>query len=234
VTSTVQPAGDPWTSLLPDSLAAVAKRFIDTGKCPCRCGNYLPGSTRARACFGCSVGKAEVSRVVEGLAAGVSRGEVLLALGEPVLINVFADYTDAGLGGTWRRIERIAAENGLHRIVLRTPARTEEARLAVAVCEFARTRGRFFEMQRVLIDHAGPWDARSLAALVERVDLSPRAAARYLTTADVAAQVNKDNQHAALDGITSFPAVEIENQVVENSDDAVRRAIRRVLHEDRM
>ncbi|MEE9269440.1 MAG: hypothetical protein V3V49_04180 [Candidatus Krumholzibacteria bacterium] len=234
VASPVQPGGNQWTSLLPDSLAAVATRFIDQGKCPCRCGNYLPGSTRAPTCFGCSVGKAEVSRVAEGLAAGIPRGDVLLVLSEPVLINVFADYADAGLRETWQRVARIAAENGLHRIVLRTPARTEAARRAVAIGEFARTRGRFFDMQRVLIDHDGPWDVRTLVALVERVGLSPRAAKRYVKAADVSAQVNKDRQHAALAGIASYPTVEIENTIVENSDDALRRKIRRVLYEDSM
>ena len=227
----VAAAEDPWARL-PDSLAVVAKRLIDDGKCPCRCGNYLPGSSRAQACFGCSVGKAEVSRLIHTLAAGESSGNALLVLGEPVLINVFADYTDLGLRAMWRLVHRVAAENDLHRIVLRTPARTEPARWAVALVEFARTRGLFFEMQRFVINYDGPWNPKALSALAERAGLPRAAARRYLKTADVGPQIAKDRQHAAIEGIEAFPVIVINNQVVENSARSVREAIRRVLLDD--
>ncbi|MFQ5511359.1 MAG: DsbA family protein [Candidatus Krumholzibacteriia bacterium] len=232
--SPARPAEAPWTSLLPTKLAAIAKRLVDTGKCPCRCGNYLPGSTQAPTCFGCSVGKAEVSRIVEGLAAGQSRGDVLLEVGEPLLISVFADYADPGLRETWERVVRIAAQRGLHRVVLRTPARTDGARRAVALAEFARDHGRFFEMQRILIDHDGPWDPPSLSGLVERIGLSSGDAERYLGTADVGRQIHKDRQHAELDGIHLFPTIVIQNEIVADSEAAIRRGIQRALLDDSM
>ena len=105
-------------------------------------------------------------------------------------------------------------------------------RWAVALVEFARTRGLFFEMQRFVINYDGPWNPKALSALAERAGLPRAAARRYLKTADVGPQIAKDRQHAAIEGIEAFPVIVINNQVVENSARSVREAIRRVLLDD--
>ena len=90
-------AASPPPSLTREDSVFAAK-IISDHLCPCGCGNFLPGSSKARTCFGCSVGKAEVARLDEGLAADRSRVDLLLELQESVIIDVFADYSDHGLG----------------------------------------------------------------------------------------------------------------------------------------
>ncbi len=44
--------------------SAFVREVVDNNLCPCGCGNYLPGSSQTRACFGCAVGTSEIARVV--------------------------------------------------------------------------------------------------------------------------------------------------------------------------
>ena len=74
--------------------SAFVRNTVNTTLCPCGCGNYLPGSINKPVCFGCSVGKAEIARMEEGLATGHSRGEMLMQIRESIIIDVFADYSD--------------------------------------------------------------------------------------------------------------------------------------------
>ena len=62
--------------------AARTRAIISDHFCPCQCGTHLPGSDRSPACFGCSVGKAEVTFIRESIAAGRTLREVLVALRE--------------------------------------------------------------------------------------------------------------------------------------------------------
>ena len=95
-------AGAVWGTRLgadarPGSGRLTAGQLIAAGDCRCGCGNALPGSPREPACFGCSVGRAEVSFIEESLARGMAPREVLLALQQPVLVEVFGNYTDPEL-----------------------------------------------------------------------------------------------------------------------------------------
>ena len=55
-----------------------AREILDGQLCHCGCGNPLPGSGEAGACFGCSVGLADVTFVREALAAGREPAEILV------------------------------------------------------------------------------------------------------------------------------------------------------------
>ena len=110
--------------------------------CPCQCGTHLPGSDRAPACFGCSVGKAEVTFIRESIAAGRPLREVLVALREPALVEVFADYDDPRLPEVWALAQAAAAAFAQHRVVLRSPGLDDDAMRAVEFAECARGTGR--------------------------------------------------------------------------------------------
>ncbi len=215
----------------PDS-SDVLRKSLEGHDCPCGCGNALPGSARAPACFGCSVGKAEVARAREGLASGRKLADVILELGEPVLLDVFADYTHPALPETWARAEDAMAYYQQHRLVLRTPGATAEARRAVALAECARRVGHFGEVHRSLVDHQGPWDAENLLDLAERHGLARDDLATCLSGVDVSAQMQKDRQHAAERGFSSLPSISINRSPVAEEPAALRAAIGEVLRRE--
>jgi hypothetical protein len=216
-----------------------ADRLIAQGTCPCGCGNALPDSGRAGACFGCSVGKAEVTFIRESLARGLTLGEVLVAMRESVVVEVFADYDDARLPEVWRRVRRAADELGQHRVVLRTPGQSANGRRALAVAECARGSGRFGALQSALIEHSGSFasaDVLDLAseALRDRAvrgtdHWTPEAMRACSESVDLAAQLERDRQHAKQRGMRTFPAVAVDRQPIPDTLDAMREAIRAAL-----
>ncbi len=208
------------------------RRLVADQLCPCGCGNHLPGSTKGRACFGCSVGKAEVTFIREGLAAGREPAQILLDLQDPVLVEVFADYGDPTLPQTWERAKRAADAFDQHRVVLRAPVRSPAARRALALAECARAAGRFTPLQQALIRHPGPWDEDALVRIAVEQGLSGDRARGCLQRIDVTDQVAKDRGHAAERGIRSFPTVTVNRRVTSDTDAALRDAIRRVLLEE--
>ncbi len=212
--------------------ARAIRALFDEVRCPCGCGNYLPESSNQPACFGCSVGRAELEYIAEGLAAGRTPKQLLLELARPVLVNVFADYTDPGLPETWTRAKRVATELHQHRVVLRAPARSPEARRAVALAECARGSGVFFRVREALIRHSGPWDDTALLELASAAGLELDGLESCLDTRDLAAQIAKDRAHAAEGGIASLPAVSVNRAVVPNTDTAIRRAIQQAMLEN--
>ncbi len=213
--------------------AAEVERLVAGAFCACGCGNHLPGSPHAPACFGCSVGVADLAFIRESLAAGRAPREILLALADPILVEVFADYGDEQLAATWERAQRVAGELHHHRVVLRTQARSVGARRAVALAECARLGGAFASMQRALIHYGGPWDEDSLLRLAERVE------ARTASTLDsmrsclgavnVEPQIDKDRNHASARGVGDELAVFVNREPVEDTDAALRRAIESAL-----
>lgn len=209
--------------------AEVARRLAAGAFCACGCGNHLPGSPQLPACFGCSVGKAELAFIREGLAAGRSPQEILLDLSNPVLVDVFADYPDEGLRATWERARRLAQELGYHRLVLRTRARGADARRGVALAECARLVGRFGPVQEALIRHSGPWDEGALLNLAQAQGLDRDTTRACVGRVDVEAQIEKDRNHAKEHGIGSLPAVFVNRERVDDSEEALRRAIQSVL-----
>lgn len=212
--------------------SAFVKNTINTSLCPCGCGNNLPGSDSSPVCFGCSVGKAEIARLEEGLATGHSRAELLIRSQEQIIIDVFSDYSDSKLSATWDRALRAAAETGQHRVVLRTPGRTEIARRAVAAAECARLQGRFAEMQRALIDHRGPWDVAALADMAERIGMDRGRVMTCIMSVDIHPQILKDREHAANRSIHRYPTITINREKVIDQEAAMRRVIRRLLSDD--
>ena len=212
--------------------ARAIRALFEEVRCPCGCGNYLPGSSNRPACFGCSVGKAELEYIAEGLAAGRTAKQLLLELARPVLVNVFADYTDPELPETWTRAKRVAAELHQHRVALRAPARSPDARRAVALVECARGSGGFFRVQEALIRHRGPWDDATLLEVASAAGLERDRLESCLDTRDVAAQIAKDRAHATERGIASLPAVSVNRAVVPDTDAALRRAIQKAMLEN--
>lgn len=208
-----------------------AREILDGQMCHCGCGNPLPGSGEARACFGCSVGLAEVTFVRESLAAGREPAEILVSLSDPVLIEVFADYTDPTLPETWRLAKRVAAELQHHRVVLRSPARSPDARRAVALAECARRAERFTPVQSALIAHSGPWDAPALLELGAAQDLPPEPARACLHEIDVSQQLAKDREHAQDRRIGSLATITVNRRPVPSTDEALREVIRRLVRE---
>jgi 2-hydroxychromene-2-carboxylate isomerase len=218
-------------SFLDDAQMQVAREIMAGRHCPCGCGRYLPGSASQPACFGCSVGKSDVTRILEGLAAGRERIDIAFELGQPVLVDVFADYTDDKLPDTWERASRVARSFNQHRVVLRTPGDTRAAQRAVRLAECARVHGRFTVVQRALIRHEGPWDVETLADIASGYGLDADEVRRCLRDLDVTAQLGKDREHAELRGIRSFPAVSVNGEFVADSEDALRRLIETILRD---
>lgn len=210
-------------------VSAITDSIINENYCPCGCGNSLPGSASQPACFGCSVGKAEVSRVHEALQSGESRRDVSHLLKETVLIDVFSDYTDKDLPEIWSNAKLAAAELGLQRVVLRTPGRTEDAQNAIRLAECARRAGRFFELQEALVVYQGPWDMNSLFTLGHQHGLAETRLSSCLQRVDVNQQVSKDRQHARNRGITTFPTVSVNRSGALPSIRDMREAIRKIL-----
>jgi hypothetical protein len=206
--------------------------IISNHTCPCGCGNPLPLGDRAPACFGCSVGKSEVSFIRENLAAGRSTLDIVIALSQPALIEVFADYTDPQLGSTWNRVRRIAAEFGQHRVVVRAPAETVEARRALEFAECARQLHRFSAVRDTLVAYIGPWDREALLSLAENHGLAREATRQCLANVDVAAQIAKDRQHARERQIREFPAVSVNRTIVRDSEEEIRSKIQKILLEE--
>lgn len=211
-----------------------AEQLITKGACPCGCGSALPGSGRATSCFGCSVGKAEVTFIRESLASGRPLAEILIALRERVLVEVFADYTEPGLSLVWQRVRRVADELGQHRVVLRTPGFSTDARRTLAIAECARGTGSFTRLQSALIAHTGPWDEASVLTLALAV--MPKAwtldSLRHCAAnADLSAQIERDRSHAKERGIRAFPAVSVNREPIPSSAESMRRAIRAAVRE---
>ncbi len=205
--------------------------IISNHTCPCGCGSALPGGDRAPACFGCSVAKAEVSFIRESIAKGRSTIDIVMALGEPALIEIFADYTDPQLGATWKRAERIASEFDQHRVVLRTHGETVEARRALELAECARQFHRFSPVHNALVEHTGPWDREALLSLAEEQGLARDATQQCLGSVDVADQIAKDRQHAKERRISRFPRVSVNRTLVVDAEEAIRAAVRKAVLE---
>ncbi len=218
-----------WTASPADP--EIARDLIAQGRCHCGCGRSLPNSPGRPACFGCSVGKAEITYILESLAAGRSANQILLDLQEPVLVEVFADYTDPELPETWQRARRAADEAHQHRVVLRTPGLSAEGRRALELAECGRERGQFSQLQAALIEHRAPWDDATLLELAGQAGLSPGALRACLERIDVEAQLAKDREHVSLRNIEAFPALCVNRKLVPNTGSALRAAIRRALLE---
>lgn len=205
--------------------------ILSNHTCPCGCGNALPGGDREPACFGCSVAKAEVSFIRESLANGHSTIEIVMALAEPALIEIFADYTDPRLAATWKRAQRIASEFDQHRVVLRTPVRTVEARRALELAECARRFHRFSTVRDALVEYSGPWDSEALLAFAEEHGLGRDATRQCVGSVDVANQITKDRRHAETRRVRRFPAVSVNRTPVVDSEESIREAVRKVVME---
>ena len=209
-----------------------ANEILANRKCPCGCGNYLPGSANAPACFGCSVGKTEISKVIADIAEGRSPGDIMLDLGDPVLVDVFADYTNENLRDVWEMAQEAAASLGQRRVVLRAIGRTEEARNAIRLAECARRQGKFFEMQEALINHRGPWNTDALILIGAEMGFDADDVRNCFKRENIDQQIAKDKEHARTFGIRGFPAVAVNREVVVTTPEAIRRAIREVLEDD--
>ena len=220
-----------WGSMVQDEPTVEEARtrvIIADHFCPCQCGTHLPGSDRAPACFGCSVGKAEVTFIRESIAAGRPLREVLVALREPALVEVFADYDDPRLPEVWALAQAAAAAFAQHRVVLRSPGLDDDAMRAVEFAECARGTGRFSAWQRHLINHPGAWDRSRLLELARAEGLDGDALVDCLASIDVAAQVERDRSHARERGLQRFPAITVNRVPVSIDDGALRAALRRV------
>lgn len=211
--------------------AILAQDIIDDFRCPCGCGMLLPGSSKGQACFGCSVGKAEVSRVLEGFSKGRPPLEIASELSEPVLVDVFSDYTDTNLPVIWQRAKQVAAEFNQHRVVLRPPGLTEAARLAIHYADCARAEGKFSQMQEALIKHQGPWNELALTELFVEQGFDETNITECINQVDVRAQIAKDIQHAQRRRVVTFPAISVNRKLTSTTESALRRAIRDVIFE---
>ncbi len=209
----------------------LAIEILSNRKCPCQCGNYLPGSSNLPACFGCSVGKAEISYVLDDLSSGAEIIEIMMSLNSPVIIDVFADYTNPNISKVWKLAKAVSNKLHQRRVVLRPPGLTREAQRAIIIAEYARFRGNFSTIQEALINHNGPWDWRTLINLVGQYDHIPKQINEYISSIKTGQQIAKDQQHAMERGIKSFPTITINNKIVPDTDIAIRQAIEKILLE---
>jgi len=209
----------------------LAIEILSNRKCPCKCGNYLPGSSTLPACFGCSAGKAEISYVLEDLNSGAEIIEIMMSLNSPIIIDIFADYTNVNISKVWKQAKAVSNELHQRRVVLRPPGLTVEAQRAIIIAEYARFRGNFSIVQEALINHNGPWDWRTLINLVGQYDHIPKQINGYISSIRIEQQIAKDQQHAMERGIESLPTITINNRIVPDTDIAIRQAIERILLE---
>ena len=224
------PGAESRNTVQPSANAVQTQAILSSHFCPCQCGAHLPGSDRAPACFGCSVGKAEVSFIRESIAAGRPVPEVLLALRQPVLVEIFADYNDPRLPEIWSFAKRAAQAHEQHRVVLRAPGSDEDAIRAVEFVECARDAGRFSAWQSRLIEHDGDWDFESLVDLVGADGQETEGLESCISDIDISEQVQRDREHARERGLTRFPAVTVDRNRVPIREEALHEAIRASLH----
>ncbi len=209
----------------------LANEIIANRKCPCQCSNYLPGSSILPACFGCSAGKAEISYVLESLESGMKTTEIMMNLNSPIIIDIFADYTNVNVSKVWKLAKNVSNELHQRRVVLRTPGLTVVAQRAIIIAEYARFRGNFSIIQEALINHNGPWDWRTLINLVGQYDQIPKQINAYVNSIEIERQIDKDQEHAKERGIVSYPTITINNIIVPDTDIAIRQAIEKILLE---
>jgi hypothetical protein len=209
----------------------LADEILAERKCPCQCGKYLPGSSTLPACFGCSAGKAEISYVLESLESGMKTTDIMMNLDSPIIIDVFADYTNPNISKVWKLAKTVSYELHQRRVVLRTPGLTKEAQRAIKIAEYARFRGNFSIIQEALINHNGPWEWRTLINLVAKYDQIPQQINVYINSIEIDQQIGKDQQHAKERGIESYPTITINNIIVPDTDTAIRQAIEKILLE---
>jgi hypothetical protein len=209
----------------------IAEEILAGRHCPCQCGRYLPGSSLSPACFGCSVGLAEITYVLENLEAGRKSSEIIMDLSSPVIIDIFADYTDSNISIVWHMAKRVSSELHKLRVVLRTPGLTVEARRAIKLAECARLSGKFSVIQESLINHQGPWDWDTLIKLTEHYGLDPEQIRECADRIHIDAQIAKDQQHAEERGIETYPTITLNRQITANSEQAIRKAIKKILLE---
>ena len=212
-------------------IVKMAEKILAGRHCPCQCGRYLPGSSLPPACFGCSVGKAEITYVLESLEAGRKATEIIMDLGSPVIIDVFADYTNENISKVWKLVKRVSSELHKIRVVLRTPGLTVEARRAIKLAECARLIGHCSVIQESLINHQGPWDWNTLIKLTEHHGMDPKQIRACVDGINIDAQITKDQQHAEERGIRTYPTITINRQITASSEQAIRKAIEKVLLE---
>ncbi len=198
----------------------LAERF-----CPCQCGRFLPGSPNPPACFGCSAGKNEISYVLESLEGGRKPEAIVMDLNSPIIIDVFADYTDPNLAKVWKMVKQVSKELHQFRIVLRAPGLTREALRALKLVECARLDGKYSVVQEAMINHQGPWDWDTLIQLAARHGQTQEQTKASINLIDVEAQIAKDQQHARERGIGMFPAITINHQITPNTAQAIHRKI---------
>ena len=215
-----------------DEYIELIEEILANRKCPCQCGNYLPGSPNLPACFGCSAGKAEISYVLESLESGKETDEILLNLDSPIIIDIFVDYTNPNVSKVWNLAKTVSSELHQRRVVLRPPGLTKEAQRAIKIAEYARFIGKFSIIQEALIDHNGPWDWRTLIDLVAKYDQIPQNINEYINSIEIDQQIAKDQEQAMERGIESYPTITINNIIVLATDTAIRQTIKKILLEN--
>jgi hypothetical protein len=231
VTQSIYPECEAEETIQQEEIGKKANEILADRKCPCQCGKYLPGSSTLPACFGCSVGKAEISYVLETLESGKKTTEIVMNLDSPIIVDIFADYTNPNISKVWNLARTVSSELHQRRVVLRPPGYTVDAQRAIKIAEYARFNGKFSIIQEALINHNGPWDWRTLIDLVAKYDQVPKNINEYINSIDIEQQITKDQQHAKDRGIESYPTITINNKVVPDTDTAIRQAIKEILLE---
>ncbi len=229
VTQSIYPECEAEETIQQDETIELVEEILANRKCPCQCGKYLPGSPSLPACFGCSAGKAEISYVLESLESGKETDEILLNLDSPIIIDIFADYTNPEISRIWNLARTVSSELHQRRVVLRPPGLTREAQRAIKIAEYARFKGKFSIIQEALINHNGPWDWRTLIDLVAKYDQIPQQINEYINSITIERQIAKDQQHAGERGIESYPTITINNTIVLATDTAIRQTIEGIL-----
>jgi hypothetical protein len=231
VTQSIYPECEAEETIQQDEIIELIEEILANRKCPCQCGKYLPNSPNLPACFGCSAGKAEISYVLESLESGKETDEILLNLDSPIIIDIFADYTNPNTSKLWNLAKTVSTELHQRRVVLRPPGLTVVAQRAIKIAEYARFKGKFSIIQEALINHNGPWDWRTLIDLVAKYDQIPKKINDYINSIEIDQQIAKDQEHAMERGVETYPTITINNIIVPDTDTAIRQTIEKILLE---
>ncbi|MDR4497468.1 MAG: hypothetical protein MRK02_06030 [Candidatus Scalindua sp.] len=109
---------------------------------------------------------------------------------------------------------------------------SREARRALKLVEHARLDGKYSVIHEALINHTGPWDWDTLIQLATKNGQPHEQTWASIKFIDIEAQIAKDQEHAREIGIGMFPAITINHEIIQNSEQAIVRKIKEILREE--
>ncbi len=199
--------------------------------CPCPCGRALYD------CFGCSAAKSEFSEGEYLVRLGLTADEMSRRLDPPVLLLVWADYTDPAGRNLLRTLDRLKKSyDPLIRVRRRYfPAdrnRLDGWRQTINAIEIARAAGHYEAAHRLLVETDSNRWQQAIERMPENLGLDPENFGKGIAESRYEQQIRKDLTAAPTQyGVTRSPSLRINEVVIEEGfcletiADRIERAI---------